>query len=263
MLALICGTGGLPARVAQAQKVQPLICVLSGFAPDGLSGDITFRLEHLGSLLADLTSRGVQEVCFCGAIERPTFDQTALDTATLSLVPAMMRAMGSGDDAALRGMMQLFEEHGFTIRAAHDLAPDVLAPEAVLSDAAPDDQMRADVTRADQVLSALAPLDVGQGCVVGAGQVWGIETLGGTDHLLSGLPKGAAQARAVLVKRPKTGQDLRADLPTIGPATIQAAARAGLAGVVIDAGRVILLEPDDTIKCANDAGLVLWSRARE
>ncbi|AEI93947.1 LpxI family protein [Roseobacter litoralis] len=261
MLALVTGRGGLPARVAAAQSTQPLICVLDGFAPEGLTADITFRLEHLGSFMAQLRERGVTAVCFCGAIERPPFDPAALDGATLPLVPTLMQAMGAGDDAALRAVMALFEQQGFEIAAAHVLAPDILAPEGVLSDAQPDAAMQADIARADAVLQALSPVDVGQGCVVGQGQVWGIETIGGTDHLLTSLPTGVRGARAVLVKAPKTGQDVRADLPTIGPDTVQAAAEAGLAGLIIQAGQVILLEPDATIAGANKAGLVLWSRA--
>lgn len=261
MLALICGRGGLPARVAAAQSVPPLVCVLKGFAPDGLQADITFRLENLGSFFHQLKDRQITEVCFCGAIERPPFDPSALDAATLPLVPSMMQAMGSGDDGALRAVMALFEAQGFVIRAAHDLAPDILVPEGVLTAAQPDEQMQADVARADQVLAALASLDVGQGCVVGAGQVWGIETLGGTDHMLASLPAAAKDARALLVKQPKSGQDLRADMPTIGPRTVEAVAAAGLVGLVVRAGQVIVLAPEETLERADEAGLVLWSRA--
>ena len=261
MLALVSGRGGLPARVAAAQNIAPLICVLDGFAPDGLEPDITFRLEHLGTLLADLTARGVTDVCFCGAIERPPFDPAVLDAATLPLVPDLMRAMGAGDDAGLRAVMALFEARGFTMHAAHVLAPDIVAPTGLLSGDAIPDTMQSDIARADAVLTALAPLDVGQGCVVGAGQVWGIEATGGTDHLLQTLPDAVRKAHAVLVKTPKEGQDLRADMPTVGLATIEAVVEAGLAGLVIDAGQVIMLEPEETLARAQAAGLVLWSRA--
>ena len=261
MLALVSGKGSLPALVAQAQDETPLVCVLEGFVPEGLTPDITFRLEHLGSLLADLKARGVSEVCFCGAIERPPFDPGKLDAATVPLVPMMMKAMGSGDDGALRAVMALFEEQGLKVRAAHDLAPGLVAPVGVLSKMQPNDQMQTDVKRADAVLAALAPLDVGQGCVVGAGQVWGIETTGGTDHMLSTLPKGVGRIKAVLVKSPKLGQDLRADMPTIGPATITGVAEAGLAGLVVQAGEVLILNREETVAAADMAGLVLWSRA--
>ena len=173
-----------------------------------------------------------------------------------------MQAMGAGDDGALRAVMKLLEDQGFVVRAAHEMASGLLAPDGVLTSAQPDDAMRADVVRADAVLDALSALDVGQGCVVGAGQVWGIEAIGGTDHLLTTLPANVRDANPVLVKRPKTGQDLRADMPTVGPGTIDALVRAGLRGLVVDAGAVIMLEREETLARAEAAGLVLWSRKR-
>jgi DUF1009 family protein len=79
--------------------------------------------------------------------------------------------------------------------------------------------------------------------------------------MMTTLPDSARKARGVLVKRAKQGQDLRADMPTIGPETITAVAEAGLAGLVVEAGRVILLHRDETIARADAAGLVLWCRA--
>ncbi|MEE4189742.1 MAG: UDP-2,3-diacylglucosamine diphosphatase LpxI [Roseobacter sp.] len=260
MLALVSGRGGLPARVAAEQAVPPLVCALAGFEPDGLKPDVTFRLEHLGSLLATLKERGVTEVCLCGAIQRPPFDPKALDVATLPMVPVMMQAMGAGDDGALRAVMALFEQHGFVVRAAHELAPDILVSEGVLSGGVPDAETLNDIARADAILAALSPLDVGQGCVVGGGQVWGIETTGGTDHMLRSLPEAVRAARAVLVKVPKSGQDMRADVPTVGPDTIEALVAAGLHGLVVEAGRVILMEPDRTLARAKADGLLFWAR---
>ncbi|GFE50132.1 phosphatidate cytidylyltransferase [Roseobacter cerasinus] len=260
MLALIAGRGGLPARIAQGMPQAPLVCALQGFEPEGLAPDLTFRLEQIGSLLSQLQQRGVTDVCFCGGIERPPVDPAAIDAATLPLVPKLMAAMAAGDDGALRAVIGIFEEKGFAVRAAHELVPDLLVPEGVLSAAQPDEQMTSDMARGSEVLAVLAPLDVGQGCVVGAGQIWGIETLGGTDHMLQTLPEGAARARAVLVKGPKRGQDLRVDMPTIGPDTMHMLAEAGLAGLIVEAGRVILLEPEVTVAAADAAGLVLWSR---
>ena len=263
MLALVSGRGSLPASIAEALVKPPLVCVLEGFAPEGLAADITFKLEHLGTLLSTLTERGVTDVCFCGAIERPAFDPAQLDSKTLPLVPIMMQAMGSGDDGALRAVISLFEQQGFVVRGAHEIAPHLLAPEGVLSSVEPDDQMRRDVARASEVLSSLAPLDVGQGCVVGKGQVWGIETIGGTDHMISTLPSRVRGARAVLVKRPKSAQEMRADMPTIGPDTVAAVTKAGLAGLVIEAGGVLILDRENTVAAANAAGIVLWSRAAD
>jgi DUF1009 family protein len=260
MLALICGAGALPAQVSNAQPEKPLVCVMEGFAPDGLSADLNFRLETLGSLLIQLGQHGVTDVCLCGAIDRPSLDPSKLDEHTAPLIPLIAGALTSGDDGALRAVMGLFEQTGFTVRAAHELVPDLVAPPGVLSEKWPDAQMREDAKLGSNVLAALAPMDVGQACVTGGGQLIGVETIGGTDFMLSHLPDTSLRAQGVLVKGPKLGQDTRADMPTIGPETIENVKKSGLSGVVIDAGDVILLEPDKCIALANAAGLVLWSR---
>ena len=59
----------------------------------------------------------------------------------------------------------------------------------------------------------------------------------------------------MLVKAPKSGQDLRFDLPTVGPRTVEGAAKAGLAGIAIVAGNTIVVEPQAMIEAADKAGL--------
>ena len=263
MLALICGTGDLPSKIAAAQDEPPLVCEIAGFAPNGLKPDLEFSLETLGSLFIELGQRGVTEVCACGAIDRPQIDPSKLDEHTLPLVPLLAGALQSGDDGALRTIMGLFEQTGFTVRPAHELAPELIAQPGVLSEKWPDVQMRDDVKLGADVLAAMAPMDVGQACVTGGGQLLGMETIGGTDHMIATLPNTPLVKQGVLVKGPKIGQDTRADMPTIGPRTIESVIQAGLAGIVIDAGDVLILDADRCIEIANAAGIVLWSRTGE
>jgi DUF1009 family protein len=263
MLALIAGGGGLPQRVAGSQAVAPLICAYEDVPVQGLTPALTFRLETLGSLLKSLQDQGVTRVCFCGSVPRPRFDPSKLDAQTMPLVPLFQKALAAGDDGALRVLIEIFEQAGMTVVAAHELAPDLLAKPGVLGAQTPDTAMEQDAARAEQVVSTLAPLDVGQCCVVGGGQVFGIEAIGGTDHLLATLPERVKTSRAILFKGPKPGQSRLVDMPTIGPATLEAAHRAGLAGVVIAAGGVIVLEPARCATLADDLALVLWARAAE
>ena len=261
-LALICGTGDLPARIAASQDEAPMVCVLDGFAPKNLEADVTFRLETIGSLLIQLGHEGITEVCFCGAIERPPLDPTVLDEHTRPLVPMLAEALQSGDDGALRAVAGLFEQTGFRVRGAHEISPDLVAPPGVLTNAWPDAQMRKDAQLGFDILQALAPFDVAQACVVGGGQLLGLETIAGTDALVC-LPDVPQIEHAVLVKGPKTGQDSRLDMPTLGPKTVSMVRKAGLRGIVVDAGDVILLERETLVSECDAAELVFWSRTGE
>lgn len=259
-LALIAGRGKLPAQVAQAQPEMPVICALEGTVPEALHVDVTFRLETLGSLLIDLGNRGVTQVCFCGGVDRPALDPAALDDETKPLVPMFQKALAAGDNGALQVIKDIFEQTGFAVRGADTLVPDLVALPGVLSQAWPTGQMRRDAARGEAVLAGLAPLDIGQACVIGAEQVLGIEAMGGTAHLLETLPHHVRSANAILCKGPKAGQIREIDMPTIGPDTLRAAHQAGLAGIVVDAGDVIILERDTCVELADQFGLVLWSR---
>jgi DUF1009 family protein len=98
--------------------------------------------------------------------------------------------------------------------------------------------------------------------VVIDGHVVGVEGIEGTDALLVRIAQLRAEGRirtkpgrGVLVKTPKSGQDLRYDLPTLGPRTIENAAAAGLAGVAVAAGNTLVAEPQALMTAADASGL--------
>lgn len=260
MQALIAGSGHLPTAVAGAAPQRPLVCALEGMGPDDLAVDIWFRIEQLGTLLATLKDRGVTGVCMAGAIRRPLIDPATIDAATMPLVPVLQQAIAGGDDGALRAVVTIFEQAGFAIHAAHELAPDLLLPAGCPTTTHPGDDAEPDVIRAQAVHAAMAQLDVGQGCVVHKGQVLAVEGLFGTDWMLSSLSLRPDGAGGLLYKAPKANQDRRVDLPTIGPDTIRIAAESGLRGIVIEAGGVIVLDQPAVIAECDRLGLFLWVR---
>lgn len=260
MLAVLAGAGRLPAHLLAARP-DAVICTLEGFAPDLPAGlhPLPFRLEGLGTLLDNLAARGVRDLCLAGAVSRVPIDPERIDAATRPLLPALTAALAEGgDDAALRALAGLLEARGFTLRAPHDIAPDLLPPAGVLAGALTP-KIRAMATRGMDLLDALSPFDLGQGCVIAGTRVAAIEAAPGTDWMLASL-KGGEAAGGVFCKAPKAGQDRRLDLPVIGPATIAAAARAGLGAVVIAAGGVMVLERAATGQAARDTGVTLWVR---
>lgn len=261
-LALIAGTGRLPQLLAASGDPAPLVFALEGQVPDVGVPVESFRLEHLGSLIAGLKARGVTQLCLAGGIHRPQIDLTAIDAATRPLVPQIAAALGQGDDSALRIVTALFEQAGLEIVGADALCPALLPPAGVPTAAQPQAQHSPDAARAAEVAAALGAIDVGQACVVAAGQVLAVEALPGTDAMLATLrarPPRLPQG-GLLYKAPKPGQDLRVDLPTIGPETVQNAADAGLDGVVVAAGGVLVLDAAATIAQADAHGLFIWIR---
>lgn len=296
--AIICGTGALPGLVA-AELDDPFVCVLQGNMPYRLEPHMVFRIEHLGTLIETLRARKIAEVCFCGAVSRPDIDISEIDAATVPLVPALQRALKPGDDGALRAIISVFEEAGFQVRGAHEIAPALVLHPGCKTVVQPDGAVDGETALARDVLAEMARLDEGQSCVIRGTIILAQEDARGTDAMLADLSKprrsempqaddpfswvmdsigdvlddaadwltGEAAEKArlkgaggVLFKGPKPGQDRRADLPTIGPDTIKAVARAGLRGVVIAPGEVIVLHRHRVISMCDQAGLFLDAR---
>lgn len=271
--ALIAGRGALPAHLARALAASGapfLIAEVEGFPmenPDGLPV-VRFALERLALLFDHLHDNGVTRVVMAGAVTRPRLDPERIDPRTAQLLPRIVPALAQGDDATLRAVIALFEDEGFAVVGAEAVAPDLLPPPGVLTQAHPAPADERDAARAAQIVAALGAADVGQGAVVAQGLCLAVEALPGTDAMLAWVaavagacrpdPKGA---RGVFYKAPKPGQDRRVDLPAIGPATVEAAARAGLAGIAVEAGGVLLLERAETVARADAAGLFLWVRS--
>lgn len=262
-LALIAGRGQLPAIIAAAQEQPPLVCAYDGAAPDDLAADVTFRLETLGTLLVTLGERGVTDVCFAGGLDRPAIDPALIDAETAPLMPLFQEALKLGDDGALKVVVDLFQKTGFAVRGAHELVPELLAEGGVYGDAWPDAEMRADAKAGAAHLAAIGAQDIGQACIVINGKIIATEDAEGTDSLIRRIVRLPREKRPILFKAPKPQQTRLVDLPTIGPDTIDAAGKAGFAGVVIDAGDVLVINKERCAALANLHGLVLWARTGE
>jgi DUF1009 family protein len=272
---IIAGKGVLPLHLSRrlaADGRKVILAEMEGFEadnPDGLPC-IRFRPEKMGALFRALRDQGVHEVAFAGAVRRPRLDPAKFDFKTLTLAPRLIKAIAAGDDGTLRAVLSIFEAEGFSVRAAHDLVPDLLPQAGQLARARPDDRSIKDASRAARIVAALAAADVGQGAVVAQGVALAVEAAPGTDAMLDWVagPAGALRPDpsgpgGVLYKAAKPGQDRRVDLPVIGPGTVVAAARAGLAGIAIEAGGVMVLERANVVAAADAAGLFVWVRPVE
>jgi len=176
----------------------------------------------------------------------------------------VVAAFRGGDDHLLSGIGRIFEQDGFRMVGVMDAAPDLLMPRGCITRAVPDAAASADIRRGREVLAALGPFDIGQAAVVIDGHVVAVEDIEGTDGLLARVARlrseGRIRAKAgcgVLVKGPKSSQDLRYDLPAVGPRTVEAAAAAGLAGIAVAAGNAIAAEPQAMIEAADKVGLFI------
>jgi hypothetical protein len=268
-LGLIAGGGGLPVEIAEhcERAGRPLFVVrLKGFAGPALApyAGAELGLAELGKCIKALKRAGCEAVCLAGIVKRPDFSALVPDLRGLAVLPAAIAAAAKGDDALLRLLVGEFEKEGFAVEGADEVMGDLSLPAGPLGRHAPDAAATQDVARALEVARAIGRLDVGQSAVVCRGLVLAVEAQEGTDAMLTrvaDLPlaiRGAPGAACgVLAKAPKPIQETRVDLPTIGLATVRGAARAGLAGIAGEAGRLLVLDRDETVTLADELGLFI------
>jgi len=260
----------MPFAVADslaARGIAPVLFALKGSC-DPVRAE---RFRHhwisvgqLGRATKLFRSEGCRDLVFIGTLLRPALSEVRLDWGTIRVLGRIMTAFRGGDDHLLSGIGRILEQDGFRMVGVKDVAPEILMPEGCINRATPDPAATADIARGREVLRALGPFDIGQAVVVIDGHVVAVEDIEGTDRLLARVARlrsegriRAKMGRGVLVKAPKSGQDLRFDLPTVGPATIDGIARAGLAGMAIIAGNTIAADSQAMIEAADKAGLFI------
>jgi DUF1009 family protein len=266
-LGLIAGGGSLPVEIAEhcLRSGRPLFVIrLKGFADAGLERftGAEVGLAELGKCFKALKRAGCEAVCLAGQVNRPDFTALMPDIRGLAALPAAIAAARKGDDALLRMLVGEFEKEGFAVEGAHEVMDDLGLAVGPLGRIVPGPDHAADIAQAMDVARTIGRIDAGQAAVVCRGLVLALEAAEGTDALLARvaeLPEalrgrpGAPQG--VLAKAPKPSQERRVDLPTIGPATVQASARAGLAGIVGEAGALLVLDREAVIALADELGV--------
>ncbi|NOX39955.1 MAG: UDP-2,3-diacylglucosamine diphosphatase LpxI [Alphaproteobacteria bacterium] len=269
-LAIIAGAGQLPQLLADACRAQGRafsVVKMRGQSLDWLGAEtvIEAEIERFGALFEALRTDNCGSVVFAGRIDRPNLQLERLDDVTRTLAPRLIPAIGRGDGTILRLIASIFEDQGLVIKAAHEILPELLALSGVMGQHAPSALDLADIARAEVLTGGLGQLDLGQAAVVAQGQCLGLETLQGTDIMLGFVAKTAQNlrpnpdgAKGVLFKGPKPSQDLRMDMPAIGVTSVELAAKAGLAGIAIKSGAVLMLDRAEIIARADQLGLFIY-----
>jgi hypothetical protein len=267
-LGIIAGQGLLPCALAEAVAAHDIplhIVAIRGEATEEIERfpHTWIKWGQIGKLFGALEKSGCRELVIIGGVNRPDFGNVRPDFGAIKALPFLLGLGKGGDDSVLSRIVRFFEEKGYRVHGAGDVAPELLASEGTLGTKTPSAEDKSDIEIAFKVVRALGHLDVGQGAIVAKGRVLAVEAAEGTDAMLArcedlrklGRTRGARAG--VLVKAPKPGQELRVDMPTIGPETMRKVAAAGLSGIAVAAGHVLLAERAATIGAANENKLFL------
>ena len=275
-LGILAGGGSLPKQLVEHCKRSGIPCFVLAFeesyvvpsaspssCDDHIHADVITPIGHIGSGLAALKEAGVSELVLAGHMKRPSFRKLNLDDQAKKLLKKLGTKILGGDDALLKALMSFLEDEGFTILAAHEILGGMTIGAGIATKQKPDAEHATSIEKAMHMLNTISPLDVGQALVIEDEYVLGIEAAEGTDGLIArSASYMKTDKRAILVKAKKAGQDTRADMPTIGPNTIEQLAQHGYAGVAIEANNVLIVDKDKVIELANQHQLFITAVAK-
>ncbi|WP_316862630.1 UDP-2,3-diacylglucosamine diphosphatase LpxI domain-containing protein [uncultured Cohaesibacter sp.] len=272
---IIAGGRDLPFEVADALRMSGRPYFLFGVSGEAdqrieLHPHIWLKWGEVGQLFNTIERQGIRDVLFIGAItSRPDYKTTRLDFGAVKALPEILRIVASGgDEGVLQGVAQFFERRGLRLTSVAEVAPSLVVGNDLRLGDAKAQTCELDIALAARAANAIGAIDAGQGVVVAAGRILAMEGPEGTDQMLERVCRIREDKRArwafgkegVLLKRARPGQDLRFDMPTIGPVTIEYAKRAGLAGIVCSEGEVLCASRSRCLELARDVGLFLQSR---
>jgi hypothetical protein len=220
------------------------------------------RVGQISRLIRTFARAGIRRAVMAGGIDKArSLLNVRPDRRGLKL---LRRALTKGDDALLRGLAAELESEGIEIVSCTTFLERLLFPPGLLTGRALGDPAARDLRLGVRVLRALGPMDVGQSVVIEDGVVLAVEAIEGTDATIR-RAGSLGRGRAVVVKGAKQGQDMRFDVPAVGPETIETMAGAGARTLAVEAGAAILLDGDDFVRRADRHGIdvVGWQRDGE
>ncbi len=265
---ILAGGGGLPLEIAHCvhARGQPVhIVALEGEADRSFAPfDVTrVKWGQVGAILSALKQAGSQDLVIVGKVKRPDPLKVRPDAGFFLAIAQILKILSSGgDDGVLRAVLQFFENKGLRVIGAGTAAPELVIGAGSLGTTAPDAKAQDLIALGFDTVREMGPHDIGQAVVITNGRIEALEAAEGTDAMLDRV---AARRRdlgnvrgGVLVKRPKPGQELRIDMPVIGPETVRRAAAAGLSGIAVLEGKVMAADRKQTLALSEELGVFVF-----
>ncbi len=259
-LGIIAGRGNLPVTIAKSQKnaSEVFVAALANYA---ITEDFknfqaeAFNIGKVGKILKYFQSNGVKDLIIAGAVKRPNLSDISVDMKGAILMSKILTKKFLGDDILLKILGDYIESEGFTIKSPLEYVNFSNIKE---TKSKPNKQNLRDIEYGIIAVKKLGELDIGQAVIIENGLVLGVEAAEGSDELISRCANyRKAEGASIFVKMIKPQQDERLDVPTVGVETIKNAAKAKMAGIAVEKGKVIILDSENIIETADKLGVFI------
>lgn len=260
--ALIAGNGRFPFLVldaARSRGIEMVVIAIKEEAFPELAQHASkihwVSLGDLGGALEILKREGITHALMAGQVKHnKIFSSIRPDWRMARL---LMSLATKNTDSLIGAVAKVLEDEGVRLVDSTTFLEPLLPPAGVLTARAPDADEAADIAYGRHIVRYIAGLDLGQTVVVRDRACVAIEAMEGTDEVIERAARLAGGQRLVVVKASKPRQDMRFDVPVIGLSTIQVMRRSNATALAIDAGRTLLMDRDQLLAAANDAGIAI------
>ncbi|MCD6353007.1 MAG: UDP-2,3-diacylglucosamine diphosphatase LpxI [Proteobacteria bacterium] len=257
---LIAGGGRFPLLFAQSahkQGIEILAVAHKGQTTPELERYVDkiywIKVGQLGKLIKILKTEKIKDAAMVGDINKTLmFSNVAPDLHALSLL-AKTRTLN--DDVLLRSVSDEIEKEGITIHSSTLFLNDLLSPAGCLTRRKPGKKETKDIEFGWKIAKEIGRLDIGQSIVVKNQVVLAVEAIEGTDEAIRRAGKLGGGKGLIIIKVSKPQQDMRFDIPAIGPKTIATMQEAGATVLAIEKGKTLLIDKIELIRSANQANL--------
>lgn len=263
-LIVLAGGGRFPRLVADAAAARGRPVTIAAIRGDASAeieahDHVWISLGQVSRLIRLARDRGARDLVIVGSVGKRLPRWGEFDLADVWVVLRSLRILAGGEDGILRRVGRIFETRGLRLVGAAEAAPELLMPAGPLGRVAPDEAARAAIAAGVAAARRHGLGDVGQGVILERDAVVLAEDWSGTDAMIAAYAARAEKhPPAVLVKCPKPIQDLRLDMPAIGPATVRAAAAAGLSGIAVVAGATLVADRTEVARAADETGIFVF-----
>jgi DUF1009 family protein len=261
-LGLIAGNGRFPFLVAEAARRRGrrvvAVAIKEETAPE-LAAQVDavtwVGLGQLGRCIDALKQAGVKEAVMAGQVKhKQIFSGIVPD---LKLMGVLARLAVKSTDSLIGGVADALSGEGIRLLPSTSFLEDQMALAGRLTRRSPSRGERADIAYGRQVARTLAGLDLGQTVVVKDRAAVALEAMEGTDEVIRRGGRLAGPG-TVVVKVAKPRQDMRFDVPVVGPGTLEAMREAGAAVLALEAAKTLLLDKDAFLAAAESAQIAVW-----
>lgn len=260
VIGFIFGGGSLPTLLLEEQPHS--ICAILGDLPTNIhlaKKHQNFAITQVPQIIDFFKQNDVTHICLAGFVRKPKISMQIFNIRLAPLLFRLIFLSNKGDNSLLTQIISYIENKGFKVLAATEIIPSLLVKAGILTNSRPSANHHKEISLACNFLHDISKYDVSQACIVQNNNITALEGIEGTKNMISRM--AIFNKNAILVKMPKAGQTLKADMPTIGIETIEDCVKTNISGIAIKAEQTIVLNINEVIKTANENGIFIISIA--